>query len=116
MLDQAGQDNTFLASCLYYFGMLTVSGRDPQGRVCLTPPNLGTRKLYSEQILRFLLPLGTDRDRSEEAVNRLIAHRELRPLLEFTEKKIFSVFSNRDYRWMRTFGNSPAIHSGFRVK
>jgi hypothetical protein len=111
MLDQAGQDNTFLASYLYYFGMLTVSGRDPQGRVCLTPPNLVTRKLYSDQILRFLLPLGTDRDRAAEAVNRLIAHGELRPLLEFTEKKIFSVFSNRDYRWMNEF----AVKTAFTV-
>ncbi len=109
MLDRAGQDSTFLASYLYYFGMLTVSGRDAQGRICLAPPNLVTRKLYSDQILRFLLPLGADRNEAAEAVDRLIAHGELQPLLEFTEKKIFSVFSNRDYRWMNEFAVKMAF-------
>lgn len=109
MLDQEGQDNTFLASYLYYFGMLTISGRDARGRVCLTPPNLVTRKLYSDQILRFLLPLGADRNESGEAVDRLIDHGDIRPLLEFTEKKIFSVFSNRDYRWMNEFAVKAAF-------
>ncbi len=109
MLDQAGQDNRFLASYLYYFGMLTVSGRDAYGRVSLTPPNLVTKKLYSDQILRFLLPLGADRNEAADAVDRLIVRGELQPLLEFTEKKIFSVFSNRDHRWMNEFAVKMAF-------
>ncbi len=109
MLDRAGQDNTFLASYLYYFGMLTISGRDDRGRICLSPPNLVTEKLYSDQVLCFLLPLGTERNEAAEAVDRLVACKELQPLLEFTEKKIFPVFSNRDYRWMNEFAVKMAF-------
>ncbi len=109
MLDRSAQDNKFLASYLYYFGMLTVMGRDARGRVCLTPPNLVTRKLYSDQILRFLLPLGAERNEAAEAVDRLIGHGELRPLLEFVERRIFVVFSNRDYRWMNEFAVKMAF-------
>ncbi|MCP4348714.1 MAG: AAA family ATPase [Desulfobacterales bacterium] len=109
MLDRAGQDNTFLVSYLYYFGMLTISGRDTRGRICLSPPNLVTEKLYSDQILCFLLPLGAERNKAAETVDRFVACGELQPLLEFTEKKIFPVFSNRDYRWMNEFAVKMAF-------
>ncbi|MCP4108100.1 MAG: AAA family ATPase [Desulfobacteraceae bacterium] len=103
MLDRLSQDNTFLASYLYYFGMLTITGTDALGRVCLAPPNLVMKKLYADQILRFLLPLGTDRNEAKSAVDKLIADNDLNPLLTFAEQKLFPVFSNRDYKWMNEF-------------
>jgi hypothetical protein len=109
MLDRLSQDNTFLASYLYYFGMLTIAGTDPMGRVCLAPPNLVMKKLYVERILRFLLPLGTDRNEAKAAVDGLIAHKDLKPLLKFAEQKLFPVFSSRDYRWMNEFAVKTAF-------
>jgi hypothetical protein len=109
MLDRLSQDNTFLASYLYYFGMLTIAGTDAQGRVCLVPPNLVMKKLYAEQILRFLLPLGTDRNDAKAAVDALISREDLKPLLTYTEQKLFSVFANRDYRWMNEFAVKMAF-------
>ncbi len=109
MLDRLSQDNTFLASYLYYFGMLTITGTDARGRVCLAPPNLVMRKLYADQILRFLLPLGTDRNEAEAAVDKLIADEDLHSLLAFAEQKLFPVFSNRDYKWMNEFALKMAF-------
>jgi len=43
MLDRSSQDKTFLASYLYYFGMLTLAGETPQLRLRLEPPNLAAR-------------------------------------------------------------------------
>jgi hypothetical protein len=109
MLDRAAQDDKFLASHLYYLGMLTVTGRDARGRVCLAPPNLVTKKLYADRILRFLLPAGADRNTAGEGVDRLISDGDMGPLLSFVENKIFPVFSNRDYRWMNEFAVKMAF-------
>ncbi|MDM8551015.1 AAA family ATPase [Desulfobacterales bacterium HSG2] len=109
MLDWSAQDNKFLASHLYYLGMLTVTGRDKRGRVCLAPPNLVTKKLYADRILRFLLPAGADRNNAGEMVDKLISDGDMGPLLSFVEKKIFTVFSNRDYRWMNEFAVKAAF-------
>ncbi|ETR67514.1 MAG: hypothetical protein OMM_05095 [Candidatus Magnetoglobus multicellularis str. Araruama] len=45
MLDQSAQDNKFMASYLYYFGMLTIAGQTPTRFLLLDPPNL-LSKIY----------------------------------------------------------------------
>ncbi len=45
---------------LTYFGMLTIDGVSDRA-LSLKPPNLVVRKLYVDQVLRFLLPDGMDR-------------------------------------------------------
>ena len=109
MLDRLSQDTTFLASYLYYFGMLTIAGTDAQGRICLSPPNLVMKKLYADHMLRFLLPLGTERDDATAAVDRLIVDGQVQPLLHLVESKLFPIFSNRDYRWMNEFAVKMAL-------
>lgn len=109
MLARLSQDTTFLASYLYYFGMLTIAGTDAHRRVHLVPPNLVMKKLYADQILRFLLPLGTERNEATAAVDKLIIEQQLPPLLTFVERKLFPIFSNRDYRWMNEFAVKMAF-------
>jgi len=46
----------FLASLLYFFGVLTYGGRDARGRLQLVIPHLVVRKLYVERIQETLLP------------------------------------------------------------
>jgi hypothetical protein len=89
--------------------MLTIKGTDARGKVCLGPPNLVMKKLYADQILKFLLPLGTERNEAKEAVDKLIVDDELKPLITFVEQKLFPVFSNRDYRWMNEFAVKMAF-------
>jgi len=109
MLDPAGNDRTFLASFLTYFGMLTIAGESPDFVLRLAPPNLVVRKLYVDQVLRFLLPLGADRTASWEPTRALTRRGEITALLTFVEEKIFSAMSNRDYRWMNEYALKMAM-------
>nr|VFK11986.1 MAG: PD-(D/E)XK nuclease superfamily protein [Candidatus Kentron sp. LPFa] len=93
----APKDTGFVASLLYYFGILTFGGITPFGQLILTIPNLVIRKLYAENIREMLLPEGEEKGVAERAANTLYEQGDIRPLCEFVEKKYFRVFSNRDY-------------------
>jgi hypothetical protein len=93
------KDNIFLASLLYYYGVLTMSGQTEFGDTILTIPNLVIRKLYAEQIKEMLLPEISFRNNATEAAKALYQHGNIEPLCGFIEKHCFKVFSNRDYRW-----------------
>jgi len=109
MLDRAGQNNTFLTSYLYYFGMLTLTDETEQRTLLLAPPNMVTKKLYADRILRFLLPVGTDRNEATKAVRYLTRNSDINQLLYFVEQKLFPIFSNRDYLWMNEFAVKTAF-------
>jgi hypothetical protein len=100
MLDPGATDRTFLASFLTYFGMLTIEGESLALTLLLKPPNLAIRKLYVDQVLRFLVPRGVDRTAAWEPTRALTERGEIIGLLKFVEEKVFSAMSNRDYRWM----------------
>ena len=93
----APKDTGFVASLLYYFGILTQGGVSPFGKLVLTIPNLVIRKLYAESIKEMLLPEGEDKGMADRAAETLYEHGDIQPLCEFMEQKYFKVFSNRDY-------------------
>jgi len=93
----ARKDTGFVASLLYYFGILTLGGVTPFGELILTIPNLVIRKLYAEQIQEMLLPEGREGDLACRAAEALYQRGDLQPLCDFVEQKYFKVFSNRDY-------------------
>ncbi|WP_133511588.1 AAA family ATPase [Candidatus Thiosymbion oneisti] len=93
------KDTGFVASLLYYFGILTLGGVTPFGELILRIPNLVIRKLYAEQIQEMLLPEGRDGDLVRRAAEALYQRGDLQPLCDFVEQKYFKVFSNRDYAW-----------------
>ncbi len=94
----AKKDTSFVASLLYYLGVLTLEGLTPSGRYTLRIPNLVVRGLYAEQMREMLLPDVT-RDDVEAVAEVLYTTGDIGPLCEFVEEKYFPVFSNRDYRW-----------------
>ncbi len=53
---EAGDDDTFAASLLYYLGALTLEGIAPNSQLILKVPNLVMRGLYFERLQRILLP------------------------------------------------------------
>ncbi|WP_462323050.1 AAA family ATPase [Halochromatium sp.] len=107
----APQTEGFLASLLYFFGVLTYSGRDPLGTLQLSIPNLVVRKLYVERIQEALLP-GYDLDRERRAVcDRFYAGGELEPLCDLIEQRYLPVFDNRDLRW----SNELVVKTAFLV-
>jgi hypothetical protein len=96
---KAVKDTTFMASLLYYFGVLTMGGETLFGEIILKIPNLVVRKLYIERIRETLLSDVTDREESQVAAQALYQKGTIQPLCDFMEKKYFKVFSCRDYRW-----------------
>jgi hypothetical protein len=95
----AVKDQPFMASLLYHFGILTLSGRDALGQLSLKIPNLVARSLYVERLRERWLPGYEERERTQANRVRLYRQGELEPLCNFIESHYFSVLSNRDYRW-----------------
>ena len=99
MTDRQSKDNTFIASFLYFFGVLTIEKQTELNELILRVPNLVMYKLYIERIQRMLLPEPADRDDGMLAAKCLFGQGNMQPLCEFVEQRFFKVFHNRDYRW-----------------
>ena len=99
MLNEQGRDYAFLASFLYYFGVLTLAGEHPDGKLELRVPNLVMRGLYVDRIQRMLLPEPRERDEGKRAAESLYTRGDMGPLAAFIENRFFRVFHNPDYKW-----------------
>ena len=111
MMLNTPKDQTFLASLLYYFGVLTLAGRNELGQLRLTIPNLVVRKLYVERLQEALLPDYEDQEQRQAAARCFYAHGELGPLCALLEQRYFKVFDNRDLRW----SNELVVKTAFLV-
>ena len=109
MLSDGARDNTFLISFLYYFGVLTLAGENDAGEVSLKVPNLVVQSLYVERVQKMLLPEPMERDNGKFAAKQVYQKGDMAPLCRFMEKHLFSVLSNRDYRW----ANELTLKSAF---
>lgn len=95
---QAEHDTTFMASLLYYFGVLTLSNDyTPEGKAILHIPNQVARKLYAERLQEAFLPSVRDREDGQRAAEQVYQRGDLQPLCDFMEQRYFKVFDNRDY-------------------
>jgi hypothetical protein len=95
----APKDAVFMASLLYYFGVLTMQGETPYGHLVLAIPNLVIRKLYVERLQAALLPDMAAAEEGQRAAETLFRTGDLQPLCDFVEQRYFRAFDNRDYRW-----------------
>jgi len=94
----AEKDITFMASLLYYFGVLTMGGRTLDAELRLRIPNLVIQRLYAEQIQEMLLP-DMAHGEAPRVAKALYSAGDMQPLCDFVEQRYFRVFDNRDYRW-----------------
>ncbi len=94
----AARDTTFIASLLYFFGVLTLGERTAIGKPTLRVPNLVVRKLYVERLQEMLLP-DLNKDEALRAVEIFCSSGNMQPLGDLLEQRYFKVFDNRDYRW-----------------
>ncbi len=88
-------DTAFLASLLYYFGVLTQTGRNDFGQLGLTIPNLVVRQMYVEQLLEQFLP--DLKDEMAQLAQTFYQTGDVQPVCEFIEQRYFKVLDNRDY-------------------
>ena len=95
----ATKDMPFMASLLYYFGVLTFGGYTKNGELILNIPNLVMRKLYVEQLQDLFLPDWTAKENARRMAQQFYQTGNLQPLCQFIVETYFKVFSNRDYRW-----------------
>ena len=107
----APRNPDFLITLLYYFGVLTLAGRDALGKLQLTIPNQVIRKLYVERLQEQLLPRYEDQEQRQQVVERFYATGDLGPLCELLEQTYFKVFDNRDLRW----SNELVVKTAFLV-
>lgn len=95
---QAAKDQTFMASLLYYFGVLTLADRTPQGAHILGIPNLVVRRLYLERLHEMLTP-AQQLNEAHDTAEKFYSSGDMTPVCEFIEQTYFRVFDNRDYKW-----------------
>ncbi|QVL50521.1 MAG: AAA family ATPase [Thiocapsa sp.] len=95
----AVKDQPFMASLLYYFGVLTFAGRGVLGKAILNIPNLVARSLYVERLRELWLPTYDDRQTIPRLAETVYLKGDLAPLVAFIEQRYLPVLSNRDYRW-----------------
>ena len=107
----APRDPDFLASLLYYFGVLTLAGQNALGKLQLTIPNQVIRKLYVERLQEQLLPDYIDQEQRQQVVEQFYRTGDLEPLGDFIEQRYFKVFDNRDLRW----SNELVVKTAFMV-
>jgi hypothetical protein len=93
------KDTYFLASLLYYLGVLTLGDTNCLGRLILNIPNLVVRKLYIERLAEMLLPETSSLEEAQQISEQFYQTGNLEPVCQFIEQGYFKVFHNRDYRW-----------------
>lgn len=93
------QDERYLLSLLYYFGVLTIVDTDRLGKLTLGIPNLVTRALYVDELRQRILPAPKDRIAVANLAEKFYQTADLQPLADYLEQKYFAVFNNRDYAW-----------------
>ena len=97
MLSDHSKDKTFIASFLYYFGVLTLTGETEKLQLILKVPNLVIHSLYVERVQRMMLPDPVIRDRGRLAAEKVYQEGDIEPVCAFVQDHLFGVFKNRDY-------------------
>jgi hypothetical protein len=95
----AVKDQPFMASLLYYFGVLTLTGQTDFVEPVLNIPNLVARSLYVERLQELWLDTYEDKTRVPQLRKHFCQTGDLQPLAAFIEQHYFPILSNRDYRW-----------------
>ncbi|MDQ5911036.1 MAG: hypothetical protein QG599_3133 [Pseudomonadota bacterium] len=95
----AVKDQPFMASLLYYFGVLTLTGQTDFVESILNIPNLVARSLYVERLQEMWLDTYEDKTRIPQLRKHFCQTGDLQPLADFIEQRYFPILSNRDYRW-----------------
>ncbi len=96
MLSSATKDSRFLASFLWYSGVVSLADDSIKNKLQLTVPNLVIKRLYAEQAQLELLPEPQHRDQVGEFTQLLFEKADFAPIAKFIEDTLFPIFSNRD--------------------
>ncbi len=93
LLTRIAKDDQFVASFLYYMGLLTRT-RDVPPRLRI--PNLVVRKLFLDRLLEIFLPQPDEYRAAQRAADAFFEDGDLQHLLDLFEHSLLPVLSNRD--------------------
>ena len=109
-LHRLQQDPRYMASLLYFFGVLTIGGiGEDLGEMILEVPNRVIYALYVDTLREQVLPELPQRRQVEALAKQFYQTVDMQPLADYLEDSYFAVFNNRDYRW----GNELTIKTAF---
>ncbi|MDM8529027.1 AAA family ATPase [Anaerolineales bacterium HSG24] len=92
---EGSYDENFVASLLYYFGMLTFSGEKLADEFILRVPNLTVEGLYFERLQKILLP-ELNKNEALRVAKIFYTTGNLRPLCDHISRRL-AILDNRDY-------------------
>lgn len=93
-------DPRYMASLLYFFGVLTIGGTaGALEEIKLEVPNRVIFALYVETLRERALPELADRRHVEALAKQFYQTTDLHPLADYLETRYFKAFNNRDYKW-----------------
>ena len=97
LMSPGDKSKAYIAAILYYFGVLTLVGRNDLMEYVLRIPNLVIRQLYAERLQELLLPDVHEREAALDRVHIFFRTGDLLPLVDFIEARLFAAYDNRDY-------------------
>ena len=102
----AVKDRPFMASLLYYFGVLTLAGQTDFAESILNIPNLVARSLYVERLQEMWLDTYEDKTRIPQLRKYFCQTGDLQPLTDSVSYTHLDVYKRQIKRW-RGFRPSP---------
>ena len=103
------KDQTFLLSLLYFFGILTLRGRNEEGRLLLEIPNLVIKQLYVEELRKYRFPKLDWDKMMHPAISSWCQRGDPEKVCTLVEERLLKQLGNRDYRQV----NELTIKTGF---
>jgi fructokinase len=94
-----------MASLLDYFGVLTLAGRGPLGKLQLRVPNLVIKRLYVERLQTLLLPDPADQEKGQQASEALYQYSEIPHSKD--EDIMFAGIESGGTKWVCALGTGP---------
>ncbi|MBK8453930.1 MAG: AAA family ATPase [Thiofilum sp.] len=98
-LAELNNNPDYMASLLYFFGVLTLVDIQGLRKMILKAPNLVVQALYIDEFKRYLLPESKERRHLQRIVEDFYQSGNLEPLANYLESKTLQSLSNRDYQW-----------------
>jgi hypothetical protein len=100
MIEKSSKTQNFMASYLYYMGMLTLGKKVGSGWQQLKIPNPVTQSLYIDSIAQWMIKDPEKRDIGDHQAFALTREGKMAPLRNYIETHVFPSFDWRDKRWV----------------
>ena len=96
----AEKDQDFMISLLYFFGVLTLQGKGPLGKLGFVIPNQVIKQLYVEQLRLLWLKKISWAEEAVPSLDHFYQSGDLQVVCDLVQQRCLNVLDNRDYAQM----------------